>query len=156
MTTTRVSQYIKASRQQIYRALLNPDAIAKWRVPDGMRARVQEFNPREGGAIRVSLTYDDPSMTGKTTAHTDTYRGRFAKLIPDQQIVEVNEFETADPSLRGEMTITISLTDASGGTNLVAEHEGLPPGVSELDNETGWKMALTKLARLVEDGEQPG
>ena len=64
----------------------------------------------------------------------------------------MDEFETTDPALRGEMTITITLVDADGGADLHAVHEGLPPVVSATDNETGWRMALAKLAALVESG----
>jgi uncharacterized protein YndB with AHSA1/START domain len=98
----------------------------------------------------ISLTYDAPTGTGKTTARTDTYHGRFVKLVPNEQVVEVDEFETTDPALRGEMTITITLVDADGGTDLHAVHDGLPPGVSPTDNELGWRLALAKLAALVE------
>jgi hypothetical protein len=64
--------------------------------------------------------------------------------------VWLDEFETTDPALRGEMTITITLADADGGTDVIGVHEGLPSGVSATDNETGWRMALAKLATLVE------
>jgi uncharacterized protein YndB with AHSA1/START domain len=73
-------------------------------------------------------------------------------LVPNERVVEVDEFETDDPSLQGEMTTTITLADADGGTELVAVHDGLPPGLSTADNETGWRMALAKLAALVETG----
>jgi uncharacterized protein YndB with AHSA1/START domain len=66
-------------------------------------------------------------------------------------VIEAIEFETADPSMRGEMTITVTLTDAAGGTDLVGVHEGLPPGVSVADNERGWRQALGRLASLVEN-----
>jgi uncharacterized protein YndB with AHSA1/START domain len=122
-------------------------------VPTGMTSHVHVFEPREGGAFRISLTYEEPTRTGKTTAHTDTHHGRFVKLVPNEQVVEVVEFETSDPTMRGEMTITITLTDADGGTDLLAVHDGLPPGVSPADNETGWRMSLSKLAALVEASE---
>lgn len=150
MTSTSVRRRIRAPRARVYAALLDPAAIARWKVPDGMTAHVHEFNGREGGAFRISLTYDAPTTRGKTTAQTDTYRGRFVKLVRDEQVVEVDEFATADPAMRGEMTITITLSDVEGGTELVALHEGLPPGVSAADNETGWRMALGKLAALIE------
>ena len=152
MGSTRISRHIDAPREAVYRALLDLRAIAKWKVPDGMTCRVHEFDAREGGSIRISLTYDEPTGAGKTTAHTDTYHGRFVKLVPNEQVVEVDEFETTDPALRGEMRITITLADADGGTDLLAVHDGLPPGVSPADNETGWRMALAKLAALVEAG----
>jgi uncharacterized protein YndB with AHSA1/START domain len=134
----------------VYRTPLDSQAVARWKVPDGMTCVVHEFDAHEGGAIRVSLTYAQRSGTGKTTPHTDTYRGRFLTLVPNERVVEVDEFETTDASLRGAMTITITLSDANGGTDVLAVHDGLPPGVSLADNETGWRMALAKLAALVE------
>ena len=152
MSSTRISRHVKAPRARVYRALVDADAIAKWKVPDGMTSHVHEFEGREGGRFRVSLTYDAPTEVGKTTAHTDTYHGRFVKLVPNERVVEVLEFETSDPAMRGEMTTTITLADADGGTELLAVHDGLPPGLSPVDNETGWRMALAKLAALVEAG----
>jgi hypothetical protein len=89
-------------------------------VPDGMTSEIHQFDAREGGSFRVSLTYDAPTGTGKTTARTDTYHGRFVALVPDEQVVRVVEFETADPGMGGEMTISMSLLDADGGTEIVA------------------------------------
>lgn len=153
MTTTRIRRHIEAPRAAVYRALLDAEAIAAWRVPPGMTSSVHTFEPREGGAFRVSLTYVEPTATGKTTAHTDTYHGRFVALVPDEKIVESLEFETDDPALQGEMTITTTLVDADGGgTDLLGVHEGLPPGVAAADNETGWRESLARLAALVESG----
>ena len=120
--------------------------------PAGMTSQVHAFDPREGGAFRISLTYDAPTGTGKTTAHTDTYHGRFVKLVTNKQVVEVVEFETTDPALRGEMTIRIALVDADDGTDVLAVHDGLPRGVPTADNEAGWRSSLAKLAALVEGG----
>ena len=150
MATTRVSQRVNAPRAAVYRALLDPRAVQRWMVPTGMTSRVHAFDAREGGAFRVSLTYDAPTGAGKTTAQTDTYHGRFVELVPDERVVEVVEFETADPALRGEMTITIALADAESGTDVQAVHDRLPPGLSPADNEAGWRSSLARLAALVE------
>jgi uncharacterized protein YndB with AHSA1/START domain len=130
--------------------MLDPDAVARWKVPDGMRSEIHVFEPRQGGAFRVSLTYDAPGATGKTAGRTDTYHGRFLKLVPDELLVEAVEFETDDAELRGEMKITTTLADAGAGTDVTMLHEGLPPGVPPEDNETGTAMALAKLAALLE------
>jgi hypothetical protein len=42
------------------------------------------------------------------------------ELVPNERVVEVDEFETADPAFRGEMKITISLVDSDGGTDVLA------------------------------------
>lgn len=153
---TRIHGHVNAPRERVYRALIDPQAVAAWRVPAGMTCRIHVFEAHEGGAIRVSLTYDASSAVGKTTAHTDTYHGRFVRLVPGEQVVEVDEFETDDPALQGEMTMTITLAAApGGGTDVIAVHEGLPPGLSAADNETGWRMALARLAALIE-GALPG
>jgi uncharacterized protein YndB with AHSA1/START domain len=150
MSSTHITRLVRAPRAAVYRALIDADAVAKWRVPKGMTSRVHAFDAREGGAFRVSLTYDAPTAAGKTTAHTDTYHGTFVTLVENEQVVEAIEFETDDPGMRGTMTITITLRDANGGTELDAVHDGVPPGVPPADNETGWRMSLDKLAALVE------
>ena len=153
MSSTRISLRVNAPRAIVYRALLDARAVAKWKVPTGMTSHVHTFDAREGGSFRISLTYDAPTGTGKTSAHTDTYHGRFVKLVTDDQVVEMVEFETTDSDVRGQMAITISLADAEGGgTDVLAVHDALPPGVPIADNEAGWREALAKLAALVEEG----
>jgi uncharacterized protein YndB with AHSA1/START domain len=150
MTSTRVSRHLDAPRDRVYRAFLDAEMVRRWKVPASMTCHVHTFDGREGGRFRISLTYDAPDRVGKTTAHTDTYHGHFATLVPNELVVEVDEFETADPAMQGEMTITITLADADGGTDLVAVHDGLPAGVAAADNEAGWAESLDRLAALVQ------
>ena len=152
MQATHVRRHVRAPRARVYRALLDAGAIAAWRVPDGMTSVVHEFDAREGGSFRISLTYDAPDRAGKTAAATDTYHGRFERLVPGERVVEVVEFETDDPALRGEMTITTTLANAGDGTDVSIVHEGLPDSVPAADNKAGTRMSLDNLARLVETG----
>jgi uncharacterized protein YndB with AHSA1/START domain len=150
MSTTRITRHIDAPPARVYRALLDPTSVQRWMVPDGMTSRIHSFDAREGGTFRISLTYDEPTSAGKTDPHTDSFHGRFVRLVPDTEVVQAVEFETDDPATQGEMTITYTLVDAAGGTDLVGVHENLPPGVSPADNELGWSMSIEKLAGLVE------
>jgi uncharacterized protein YndB with AHSA1/START domain len=152
MPTQRISRRIKAPRSAVYRALLDPRAVAAWRVPDGMTSEVHAFEPREGGSFRVSLTYQAPTARGKTGARTDTYHGKFVKLVPDRMVVESLAFETAVPGFAGQMTVTTTLADADGATEVSLTFDGLPPGIRPEDNELGTRMALAKLAVLLEAG----
>ena len=135
----------------MYRALLDAEAVRDWMVPDGMTSHIHSFDAHEGGLFRISLTYDMPATAGKTTSQTDSFHGRFVKLVPDSEVVEVVEFESDEPSMQGEMTITYLLADAEDGADLTGLHENLPPGVSSADNELGWSMSIDKLASLVEN-----
>ncbi|MFE6462234.1 SRPBCC domain-containing protein [Streptomyces cinereoruber] len=150
MYTTRVSRHVDAPPLTVYRTLLDPEAVARWRVPYGMTCRVHEFDAREGGAFRVSLRYEGEGGTGKSGPRTDTYHGRFVELVPDERVVEVVEFETADPLLHGAMTLTTTLVPDGGGTEVLVVHEGVPDAIPAVDNETGTRMALDRLAALLE------
>jgi uncharacterized protein YndB with AHSA1/START domain len=151
MSTTRITRHIRAPRDRVYGALIDAESVQHWMVPDGMTSHVHSFDAREGGTFRISLSYDQPTTAGKTTAQTDTFHGRFARLVPGAEVVQVVEFETDNPAMQGEMTITYTLTDAAdGGTDLVGVHENLPPGVAPADNELGTSMSIAKLAKLVE------
>ena len=150
MRSTRVTRRVGAPRSSVYAVLIDADAVARWKVPDGMTAEVHAFDGREGGTFRISLTYETSTDAGKSSAHTDTYRGRFVELVRNERVVEIDEFETSDPAFAGEMTITITLADSDGGTDVLAVHEGLPAGLSISDNEAGWQSSLARLATLVE------
>jgi uncharacterized protein YndB with AHSA1/START domain len=147
VSTLRVGRVLRADRGAVYRALTEPETIVRWRFPDGMTSVIEQ---QDDGGFRVTLTYESADARGKTTARSDTYHGRFSRLVPDELVVEVDEFETTDPLFAGEMTMTITLLEHDGGTELAAVHEGVPPGVAPQDNELGWRMALDRLAALVE------
>ena len=149
--TTLMVRHVAAPASRVYRALLDPVAVRQWMVPDGMTSEIHEFDAREGGGFRISLTYAGPGQAGKSGGRSDTFHGRFVRLVPDREVVQAVEFETADVAMRGEMTITYWLEDATGGgTTVVGIHENLPPGLSPAENETGWRMSMDKLALLVE------
>ena len=151
MISTRLSCQIKAEPSAVFDALLDGEAVQHWMVPDGMTSHIHSFEGREGGTFRISLTYDNLEDVGKTSSHTDTFHGRFVKVVPDSQVVQIVEFETDDPDLQGEMTITYLLQDREGETEVTGIHEHLPPGLSATDNELGWAMSMKKLAQLVEE-----
>jgi uncharacterized protein YndB with AHSA1/START domain len=71
-TSTSISCHINAPHADVYRALLDAQVVATWMVPSDMTSHVHMFDAREGGRFRISLAYDGPTRTGKTTPHTDT------------------------------------------------------------------------------------
>jgi len=157
VTTTNHRQWINSPPDIVYRALLDPRAVQAWMVPDGMASQVHQFDPWVGGLFRVSLRDEAPTGSGRTSAHTRAYHGRFVELVATRRIVRTVEFETDDPAMRGEMRIVIDLAPVEGGTELTAVHEGLPIGVRLEDNDLSWRVSLAKLAAICEmdhDGPQ--
>jgi uncharacterized protein YndB with AHSA1/START domain len=102
------SRVVKASPQSIYQAYLDPDALASWVPPKGMKARIDAYDRRAGGRYRLVLTYDEPgqSARGKTSEDSDVINGRFLELVPDERIVQLVEFDSEDPAFTGEMKLT--------------------------------------------------
>lgn len=147
---TRIRRRIAAPRSVVYDLLLDPAALPAWKVPDGMTCEVHHFEAREGGRFRVSLSYDEPGHLGKSSTRTDTYHGEFVRLVPEAEVVERMEFETTDPAMQGTMTATYRLSAVPEGTDLLAIHTDVPPGVTLADNEAGWSMSLDKLAAVAE------
>jgi len=150
--TLCISRTIRASPQAIYQAFLNPEAVASWRPPEGMKAQIYAFDPREGGAFRMSFEYlgADHAVRGKTSEHADIFHGRFLKLVPDERIVEQVEFESDDPAFAGTMTLTTTLTAVPGGTNVTIRCENAPKGIRPSDHETGIRSTLENLAAFTE------
>jgi uncharacterized protein YndB with AHSA1/START domain len=147
-----VSRVIMASPQCIYQAFLDPQAVATWRPPEGMRAHVYAFEPREGGTFRMSLDYVDAShaVRGKTSEHSDVVQGRFLELVPYERIVERIEFESNDPAFAGTMLLTTTLTAVSGGTKVTVLCQNAPKGIRRSDHETGIRSTLKNLAAFTE------
>ena len=150
--TDSASRIIRASPQTIYRAFLDPDAWMSWLPPKGMTARIDVFEPREGGTYRMTLTYDevDHSAPGKTAEHADVVRGQFLELVPDERIVQLVEFESDDPALAGGMMMTWSLAVVPEGTEVTINCENVPAGIRKEDHDAGLSSTLENLAAFVE------
>ena len=150
--STRTSRVIDAPRDIIYRAFIDPAALELWMAPDEMTGTVHAHDGRVGGGYTMSLTYSEsePGQPGKSSDREDRYTARFDELSPPGRIVEVITFDTTDPAFAGEMTMTVTLAETNGGTEVTILFENIPPGIRPEDNDAGTRSSLAKLARYVE------
>ncbi len=149
---TSVSRVINAPRSAVYRAFLDPQAVATWLPPDTMTGIVHTLEPREGGAFRMSLVYPpgEAAGRGKTSDDTDTFAARFVTLTPDECVEWAVTFDSADPALSGEMIVRTTLEPAGTDTRVTMLCENIPSGIRPEDNEAGCRSTLEKLAAFVE------
>lgn len=145
----RASRVIKASPDAVYRAFLDPDAVAAWRPPQGMAAEIYAFDPREGGGYRMAFVYLAEGQ-GKTTDQADVFEGRFSELVPGRRIVERVTFESADAAFAGAMTLTTSFIPVDGGTRVDVSIRDVPSGITPEDHQAGMDSSLANLAQFVE------
>ncbi|MFJ7586779.1 SRPBCC family protein [Streptomyces sp. NPDC097617] len=150
--TDRGSRVIAAPPTAVYAALLDRRALEAWLPPDGMRGRIERWDPRPGGGFRMVLTYLDRAEggLGKTSEATDVVEVAFADLVPARRVVQRAVFEADDPVYAGTMTMTWYLAAVGGGSEVTVTAEDVPPGIDRAAHEAGIASSLAHLASYVE------
>jgi uncharacterized protein YndB with AHSA1/START domain len=144
--TIRLHRVFRANPERVYRAFLDPAAIAKWLPPYGYTCKVHHMDVKAGGTYRMTFT-------NFTTGNGHSFGGEYRELVPFEKIRYTDAFD--DPSLPGEMQTTVTLKQVSCGTEFTVVQEGLPEAIPLEMCYLGWQESLEQLARLVEP-ELPG
>lgn len=139
--TVKLHRVLAATPERVYRAFIDPDAMAKWLPPDGFTGKVHRSDARVGGTYRMSFT-------NFTTGQSHAFGGEYLELVPHERLRYTDRFE--DPGLPGEMITTITITKVSVGVELGIVQEGIPVAIPPEACYLGWQQSLTLLARLVE------
>lgn len=139
--TIRLHRVLRTTPERIYRAFLDPDAMAKWLPPNGFTGKVHHLDARVGGTYRMSFT-------NLTSGKSHSFGGEYLELVPDQRIRHTDRFD--DPNLPGEMQVTVTLRKVSVGTDVSIVQEGVPDIIPAEACYLGWQESLTLLAQLVE------
>lgn len=140
-STIRLHRVLRAPPERIYRAFLDPDAMAKWLPPNGFTCKVHQLEAKVGGTYRMSFT-------NFSSGHSHSFGGEFLELVPHERIRHTDTFD--DPNLPGQMITTISLTAVSCGTELNIVQEGIPEPIPPEACYLGWQESLVLLGKLVE------
>lgn len=139
--TVRLHRVLAAPPEKVYRAFLDPNALARWLPPDGFTAGVESMDARVGGGYRMWFA-------NFTTGARHGFHGTFRELVPDSRLVYTDVFD--DPGLPGEILVTVELQAVSVGTELSIVQEGIPEAIPREACYLGWQQSLGHLARLVE------
>jgi uncharacterized protein YndB with AHSA1/START domain len=144
--TVRLHRVLRAPPERVYRAFLEPDAMAKWLPPYGFTCQVQHMEARVGGTFRMSFR-----NFGTGNAHS--FGGEYLELVPFEKLRYTDRFD--DPNLPGQMQVTVQLRQVSCGTDVSIVQEGVPEVIPVEMCYLGWQESLEQLAKLVEP-EIPG
>ena len=139
--TIRLHRVIRCTPERLYRAFLDPDAMAKWLPPNGFTGKVHEMDARVGGTYRMSFT-------NFTTGDSHAFGGKYLDLVPNERLRYTDVFD--DPALPGTMQTIVTLRAVSCGTELNVTQEGIPEMIPLESCYLGWQDSLTLLAKLVE------
>jgi uncharacterized protein YndB with AHSA1/START domain len=139
--TVRLHRVLAAKPEKVYRAFLEPDAMARWLPPNGFTGKVHHLDARVGGTYKMSFT-------NFTTRQSHSFSGEYRELVPQERLRYTDHFD--DPSLSGEIQVTVTLKKVSVGTELNIVQEGLPDAIPLEMCYLGWQQSLQNLAKLVE------
>ena len=139
--TVQLHRVITAKPEKIYRAFLDPDAMAKWLPPNGFTCRVHHMQAKLGGTYKMSFT-------NFTTEKSISFGGEFRELVENERLRYTDNFD--DPNLPGEIQVTVILKKVSLGTVMTIVQEGLPTVIPLEACYVGWQQSLNNLANLVE------
>jgi uncharacterized protein YndB with AHSA1/START domain len=139
--TVRLHRVVRAAPQQIYRAFLDADAMAKWLPPYGFTCKVHHLDARVGGTFKMSFT-------NFSSGNGHSFGGEYRELVPNERLCYSDKFD--DPNLPGEMVTTVTLRPVSCGTDLSIVQEGIPEMIPVEMCYLGWQESLTQLLTLVE------
>jgi uncharacterized protein YndB with AHSA1/START domain len=139
--TIRLHRVVRATPERVYRAFLDPDAMAKWLPPNGFTGKVHHMDAKAGGTYKMSFT-------NFSTGKSHSFGGTYLELVPNERIRYSDKFD--DPNLPGEMHATITFKKVSCGTELSIVQEGVPDAIPPEACYLGWQESLVLLAKLVE------
>ena len=139
--TVRLHRVLRAPAERVFKAFLDPDALARWLPPYGFIGKVHEIDAKVGGGYRMSFT-------NFGTGYAHSFSTRYVELSPGKLIKYTSTFD--DTGLPGEMMQTVTLRDAIGGTSLDIVQENIPIQIPADMCYLGWQESLLQLARLVE------
>jgi uncharacterized protein YndB with AHSA1/START domain len=139
--TVRLHRVLRTTPERVYRAFLNPEAMAKWLPPYGFTCKVHHMDAKVGGTFRMSFT-------NFTTGNGHSFGGEYRELVPFETIRYSDTFD--DPNLPGEMQTTVTLGKVVCGTEISIVQEGIPEVIPTEMCYLGWQESLAQLAHLVE------
>jgi len=145
----RAYRIVAAPVPVVYAALTDARLVAHWLPPEGATGTMEAFDPRPGGAFRMTLRFA-AGTGGKTTEDTDVVSGRFIELDTDECVVQEFDFVSDDPAFAGTMRMTWGLAWCADGTEVSVLAENVPSGISKEDHAAGLASSLANLAACVE------
>jgi uncharacterized protein YndB with AHSA1/START domain len=141
INTVKLHRVFTAKPERVYKAFIDPDAMAKWLPPNGFTGKVHEMDARVGGTYKMSFT-------NFSTGISHSFGGEFVELVPNEKLVYTDRFD--DPNLPGEMRTTVTIKDGSVGTEVNITQEGIPEAIPLEACYLGWQESLALLKMLVE------
>jgi uncharacterized protein YndB with AHSA1/START domain len=133
-TTLVLRRAFTASRQRVFRAWIEPEALEHWLRPRGKGVTVSKLDARVGGSFCFEIE-DGSSIVGT-----------YLHIVPPEKLV----FTWSGRVTQGRETIvTLDFLDQGAVTEVVLTHEGLSTPEMRALVGSGWPSLLDALAEVL-------
>ena len=133
-TTLVLRRTFTASRQRVFRAWVEPEALEHWLRPRGMSMTVSKLEARVGGSFCFELENGTSIV------------GTYMQIIPPEKLV----FTWSGKAIQSrETVVTLDFLDQGPVTEVVLTHEGLSTPESRALAAGGWPSLLDALAEVL-------
>ena len=139
--SVRLHRVLRAAPDKVYRAFVEPVAMAKWIPPYGFSCTVHHMDVRVGGTFR--MTFHNFSTGG-----ADSFGGDYLEVVPGERLRYTDRFD--NPQLPGTLEVLVTFKAVICGTELEVIQSGIPEAIPLEMCYLGWQESLAQLATLVE------
>lgn len=135
-----LERMLPARREEVYRAMTDPDELAKWWGPEGYMVRSIEFEPRVGGEywIEMQPPEGDPFHL----------RGEFREVDPPSGLAFTFNWDPPDPDDR-ETLAALTLAEEGDQTGVRFTQGEFATEARRALHDGGWTDSFDKLERLL-------
>lgn len=141
--TLTLHRIFNAPPERVFRAFTDADALSKWLAPHGFTAKINAFEPKEGGAYDIVFT----NFGNGERYH---FKGEYVEILPNKKIRYTDQLCDEHDDMNGLITEkTIEIKPSFMGTEVNITQTGLlkvqPMEACYLD----WQQSLYLLERLI-------
>jgi uncharacterized protein YndB with AHSA1/START domain len=145
-TLAEVRRRLDSAPPRVFAAFADATVVSRWRTPSpDVALTVLQFDFRVGGLYRFAYHVPD----GGTMFVNGIYR----VIEPPTTIVFSWNIEPPDEHAGVRSEVTVTITPAGSGTELVIRHERLSAPGAARRHAAGWQGAIDQLTALLVTGE---
>ncbi|MGA9371924.1 MAG: SRPBCC domain-containing protein, partial [Solirubrobacterales bacterium] len=137
--TLSLERTFSAPREVVYRALTEPDEVAKWWGPKGFTSPSVDFDPQVGGSYRIAMQPPDGELFHLS--------GEFREVGPPSRLGYTFRWDPPNPDDR-ETVATLELEALGDETRVVLTHGEFSTEERLSLHEGGWTDSFDRLGQL--------
>jgi len=133
-----LTRLLRAPRQLVFRAFVEPEQMRHWWVPAGFTLLTCRLDLREGGAWRMTIRSDE---TGAVQKEVGVYR----EIREPERLAFTHAWVRGDGTLTPTTLVTVTFAERGEKTEVRFRQQDFATVAACLSHEQGWGVSLDQL-----------